>query len=75
MTMPPSSRDFYGTKDKLPMMRVEEGRGCLYTARAAAPSTFSILNKKEVWVKFNKCIIIKSKPMNGNKILVSGRYV
>jgi hypothetical protein len=55
------------------MMRVEEGRGCLYMAHAAALSSFLILNKKEIWMKFNKCVVIKSKPMDGNKILVGGR--
>jgi hypothetical protein len=34
---------------------------------------FLVLNQKEIWMKFNKYIIIKSKLMNGNKIFVGGR--
>jgi len=33
---------------------------------------FSILNQKEVGVKLNKGVIIKSKAMNGNQIFVCG---
>jgi hypothetical protein len=44
-------------------------------ARAAAPSMFSILNHGEIWVKFNKGVIIKSKTMNGEKIFMSGKHM
>jgi hypothetical protein len=33
---------------------------------------FSILNKKEIWVKLNTCIIVKSKTMYENTVLMSG---
>jgi hypothetical protein len=33
---------------------------------------FSILNQEKIGVKFNKCFIIKSKPMNGDKVFVGG---
>jgi hypothetical protein len=33
---------------------------------------FSILNQKEVGLKLNKGVIIKSKAMNGNQIFVCG---
>jgi hypothetical protein len=33
---------------------------------------FVILNQEEIWMKFNKGIIIKSKSMNINEIFVGG---
>jgi hypothetical protein len=33
---------------------------------------FSILNQEKIWVKLNKCIVVKSETMNTNKILISG---
>jgi hypothetical protein len=35
-----------------------------YMAHVAAPSSFFILNQEEEWVKFNKCVIIKTKAVN-----------
>jgi hypothetical protein len=36
---------------------------------------FLIINKKDKWMKFNKGVIIKSKPMNRNKIFLDRRGV
>jgi hypothetical protein len=33
---------------------------------------FSILNQEEKWVKFDKRVIIKSKAMDRNNVLMSG---
>jgi hypothetical protein len=56
-------------------VRVEEGRGCLYTPVQEHLPHFLIINQKEKWVKFNKGVIIKSKPMKRNKIFLGRRDV
>jgi hypothetical protein len=48
----------------------EGGKGYPYMDREGAPSSFLILDDKEIGVKFNKGVIVKSKMMSRNKIFV-----
>jgi hypothetical protein len=35
----------------------------------------TVLNQKEIWMELDKGVIIQSKPMNQNKIFMSGSYM
>jgi hypothetical protein len=50
------------------MMKVEGDRDHPYMARAEHLPHFFVLNQKEIWMKFNKDIVIQGKMMNRNKI-------
>jgi hypothetical protein len=52
---------------------MEEGKDRPYIGRAVAHSSFSILNKKEIGVKFDESIIVKGKLMKGDQIFMCGR--
>jgi hypothetical protein len=66
---------FDGTKDKLPEFGCWWRKGVEATLTWTVeqqPPHFSILDKKDIGVKLNKCVIVKSKSMNRNKIFVGG---
>jgi hypothetical protein len=73
--MPTISQNLDGIEDKLVKL------GCRWWKRIKAPLTlpvqhhllhFLVLNQKEIGVKLNKCIIVKSEMMHGNNVLISG---
>jgi hypothetical protein len=52
---------------------VEEDKGPPLTLRVKQHLLcFLVLNKKEIGVKLNICIIVKSKTMHINKVILSG---
>jgi hypothetical protein len=75
MTMPMIHRDFDGMKYKLAKLGSRRWKWIQATLTWPAEMhlpCFSILNQEEEWVKLNKCVVVKSKMMYEDKVLVGG---
>jgi hypothetical protein len=73
--MPPINEDFDGIKHKLSKLGCRGWKGIEATLTRSVQQhllCFSVLNKKEVRMKLNERVIIKSKTMNRDKIFMRG---
>jgi hypothetical protein len=73
--MPPINEDFDGIKHKLLKLGRRGWKGIEATLTQSVQHHllhFSVLNKKEVRMKLNERVVIKSKTMNRDKIFMCG---
>jgi hypothetical protein len=75
-TKPSINRDFDCIEHKLVKSRCRWWEGIQTTLTGPVQQQLLhllILNQEEEWVKFNKCVIIKSKAVNRDYIFMGGR--